>query len=164
MNSCLYLDSRWNSCFTLTIDDDSLWRWRIRDNDLFCSFPVKGNCEEVFLLSCRLFFTNCNFTKDGTSFAGFFFFLNFDKKCRPITFRWLLLLIAFTQVVFRESFIEIASFNYSFTETWDQSNKIHFAASWWALIVKGRCNTLCSNDISLNVTLISTVCHLIVSS
>ena len=38
----------------------------------------------------------------------------------------------------------------------DQSNEIHFAASWWALIIKGRCNTLCSNDISLNVTLIAT--------
>ena len=24
----------------------------------------------------------------------------------------------------------------------DKSNEIHFAASWWALIIKGRCNTL----------------------
>ena len=33
----------------------------------------------------------------------------------------------------------------------DQFNEIHFAASWWALI-KERCDKLCSNGISLNVT------------
>ena len=48
-----------------------------------------------------------------------FFLIFFDKKCRQIIFRGLLLFIAFTQAAFTEKvcFIETASFNYSFTET-----------------------------------------------
>ena len=84
--------------------------------------------------------------------------------CRPITFRWLLLFIAFTQVVFREKVLLKLPHLITFLLRLDQSNETHFAASWWALIIKGRCNTLCSNDISLNVTLISTAYHWIVSS
>ena len=87
---------------------------------IFCvSFPVKGTYEGIFYQSCRLIFTNCNFTKDGLLLQVFFFFW-IDKKCRSIIFRWLLLFFAFTQVVFTEKvcFIETTSFNYSFTETW----------------------------------------------
>ena len=56
----------------------------------------------------------------NTSFFCRVSFSIFDKKCRTITFRWLLLFIAFTQAVFTEKvcFIETTSFNYSFTETW----------------------------------------------
>ena len=61
------------------------------------NFPVKVTCE-LFL-------------------KGFFFI--FEKKCQSTTFRWLILFIAFTQVVFPEKvcFIETTSFNYPFTET-----------------------------------------------
>ena len=72
-----------------------------------------------------------------TSFAGFI--LLFDKQCGLTTFRWLHLFIAFTQVVFPEEFCFIET---TLLPILDQSNEIHFAASWWALIISGRCNTL----------------------
>ena len=120
-----------------------------------------------------------------------FFFVIFDKKCRAITFKCLLLFIALGQVVFKEkvNFINTTSFNYSSTKTWlisflriwshllkksvmenfifcaviynifNQSNGTHFAVPCWEpIIIKGICNTLCSNGISLNVTLVSTAC------
>ena len=76
------------------------------------------------------------------------FFLIFDKKCQPITYRWLLLFIALSLKLFweKKSFLL------------NQSNEIHFAAYSWAPIIKGKSNTLSSNGISLNVTLISTAC------
>ena len=70
-----------------------------------------------------------------TSFAGFI--LLFDKQCGLTTFRWLHLFIAFTQVVFPEEFCFIET---TLLPILDQSNEIHFAASWWALIISGRCN------------------------
>ena len=100
VNTCLNLDSRWNLCFTLIIT--AYVRWEIRHNLMifFISFPVKGTCEGVFLLKLQAVFTNCNFAKDELLLR--FFFWTFDKKCWTITFRWPLLFIAFTQVVFRE--------------------------------------------------------------
>ena len=156
MNTYLYLDSRWNLCFTLTITASVSWEIRQNLTIFFVSFPVKGTCDLVFLLKLQTAFYQLQ-NQPRTSLAGFFF----GKKRWPITFRWLLLFIAFTGVTFKEKacFIEVTSFNYSFTETWS----VHFARSWWRPIIKGRCNTLCSNDISLNVTLISTACHWIVS-
>ena len=144
------------------------------NNNSFCKLGNTAELKDFFCqFSSERYLRISFYTKVADSFLptailpklNFFcrIFLIFDKKCRPITFRWLLLLIAFTQVVFREKvcFIETTSINYYFTETY-QSKEIHFAASWWALIIKGRCNTLCSNDISLNVTLISTACHCII--
>ena len=119
--------------------------WEIQQNlrILFVSFPVKVTCEGVFLLKLQAVFYQLQFLLQV-------FFLNFDKKCRPITFRWLIL------------FILKLPHLITLLPRLHQSNEIHFVASWWALIIKGRCNTLCSNDISLNVTLISTACHCIV--
>ena len=115
VNTCLYLDSRWN--FTLTITASV--RWEIPQNlTIFCvRFPVKGTCEEILLSKLQAVPYRLHFKK-WTSFASFF--LIFDNKFRPITFRWLVLFITFTQVVFTEKvcFIETTSFNYSFTETW----------------------------------------------
>ena len=51
-------------------------------------------------------------------FCRLVFFLIFDKKCRPIIFRWLLLFIAYTQAIFTEKvcFIEVTSFNYFYLD------------------------------------------------
>ena len=128
MNTCLYLDSRWNLCFTLTIT--AAVRREIRQNltIFFVNFPVKGSCEGIFLLKLQAVLYQMQFYQRWTSFAGFVFI--FDKKCRPISFRGLLLFIAFTQVVFTEPvcFIETTSFNYSYTETWSiqQNPFCHF--------------------------------------
>ena len=50
MNTCLYLDSRWDLCFILTITASV--HWEIRQNlTIFCvSFPVKGTYEGIFYL------------------------------------------------------------------------------------------------------------------
>ena len=54
----------------------------------------------------------------------------------------LLLFIAFTQVVFGENVLLKLPHLITLLPRLDQSNEIHFAASWWALIINGRCNTL----------------------
>ena len=69
-----------------TIELNDLFQWNVHANEFFYQI-------------CRLFLTDCNF-KRWNFFASFF--LIFDKKCRPITFKWLVLFIAFTQVVFTE--------------------------------------------------------------
>ena len=81
-------------------------------------------------------FTKCNFTKMNF-FCRFLFFI-FDKKCRPITFKWLLLFIAFTQVVFTEKVSVLLKLPHLITllRRHEQSNEIHFSASWSALIIK----------------------------
>ena len=124
VNTCLiYLDSRWDLCFTLTRIASVSWEIRQNLTIFFVSFPVKVTFEKVFLRKLLPVFYQLQFYQRRTSFAGLFvclFILICDKKCRPITFRWLLLFIAFTQVVFREKicFIETTSFNYYFTEIW----------------------------------------------
>ena len=132
--------------FKFYVDNNNFCELGIRQNltIFFVSFPVKGTCQGVFWLKLRAVFYQLQFYQRWSSFAGFF--VTFDKKCRPITFRWLLLFVAFTQVVFREKvyFIKTASFNYSFTETWSiQPNPFRR----WALVINGRCNTLRSNNI-----------------
>ena len=80
-------------------------------NDLFVNFPVKGTCEGFFLLKLQAFLYQLQFYHRWTSFAGFSYFLTKSvNQSLPS--------IAFTQVVFTEKvcFIEITSFNYSFTD------------------------------------------------
>ena len=96
-------------------------RWEIGQNltIFYVSFLVKGIYEGTFLLKLQAVFYQLQFYQRRTSFAGVFFTKMFDKKCRPIIFKWLLLFAALTQAVFTKKvcFMEIASFNYSSTET-----------------------------------------------
>ena len=126
------------------------------------------------------FYYQLQFYYRWTSFAGFFFI--FWQKVSSIAFKYLLLFIAFTQVVFTEkvSFIKTTAFNYSFTDTW--SIQIYYIGELYitSLIIPTKsilpllfghsllkeyawCNTLCSNGISLNVNLVLIACHWIVS-
>ena len=106
----------------------------------FVSFPVKGTCEGAFYYN---FLPTAILPK-----VNFFckFFLIFDKKCRPIIFRWILLFVTFTQVVFREKvcvLLKLPHLNLiTLLRRLDQSNEIHFTASWSALIIKRRSNHL----------------------
>ena len=93
------------------------------------------------------------------------FFLIFDKKYRPIiTYRWRYFIYCFQSSFSQKKSVLLKLPNLiTLLSRLDQSNKIHFAVSWWVLIVKRRSNTLlkeevtlCSNDISFNFTLIST--------
>ena len=96
VNTCLYFDSRGNLCFTLIITASV--RWEIQQKlTIFCvSFPVKDTCEGILLkLKLQALLYHLQFYRKWTSFAGFFF-LTFDRKCRPVNFRWLILFIAFT--------------------------------------------------------------------
>ena len=102
--------------------ENGAWRWMDKG---FCWVPIKagptlGSHPRVLgptFPVCQLLavFYQLQFYQRWTSFAGFF--LISSKKCRPITFRCLLLFIAFTQVVSTEkvSFTETTLFNYSFT-------------------------------------------------
>ena len=103
--------------FTLTITASVSLQTRQNLTIFFATFLVKVTGDGVFLLKLLDVFLPTAILRDEPLLQVF---LIFDKKCRSITFRWILLFIAFTQVVFREKvcFIETTSFNYSFTETW----------------------------------------------
>ena len=91
---------------------------------------MKGTCDGVFLLKLQAVILPAAILPRQTSFAGSL--LLFDKKCGLTSFRWLHLF------VFTEEFCFIET---TLLPKLDQSNEIHFAASWWALIISGRCNT-----------------------
>ena len=111
---------------------------------IFCvSFPVKGTYEGIFYQSCRLIFTNCNFTKDGLLLQVFFFFFELiksvDQSFLDGYFYFLLSLKLFSR---KKSVLLTLPHLITPLPKLDQSNKIYFAASWWALIIKGRCNVV----------------------
>ena len=77
------------------------------------------------------------------NFFGRFFFSFSTKSVDKSFFRWLLLFIAFTQAVFtKKSVLLKLSHLITLLPRLDQSSKIYFAASWWALIIKARCNVV----------------------
>ena len=163
----LYLDSRWSLCFTSTIAAGKY------DITIFwVSFPVKGTCEGVFLTKVA----GCFLTTAILPKMNFFCraFLNFWQKVSTSHFfRCLLLfslklfsqkksvLLKLTRLITLLPYPKIM-YRGTINNILDQSNEINYTASCWALILKGICNTICSNGISLNVTLISTACHWIV--
>ena len=140
--------------------------WEIWQNlrIFLVSFPVKVTCEGFFLLKLQAVFYQLQFYQRWTSFVVFFFFLvltkSVDQSLLDGYFHLLLSLKLFSE---KKSVLLKLTPLITLLPRLHQSNEIHFVASWWALIIKGRCNTLCSNDISLNVTLISTAWHCIVS-
>ena len=101
ITTSLYLDSKGNLCFILTTITSV--RWKIRKNLI-----VKATCEAKYI-----------------SFASFL--LISDRKCGLTTCKWLLLFIVFAQFVFTEKICFIET---TISPRLDQSNKIHFAASW----------------------------------
>ena len=115
--------------------------WEIRQNltIFFVSFPMKITCEGVFLAKLQTVFYQLQFYQRWTSLAGLFFNI-FDKKCRPIIlygyFYWLFSLKLFSEK--KSVLLKLPHLN-TLLPRLDQSNEIHFAASWWALIIKGRC-------------------------
>ena len=76
-----------------------------------------------------------------------------QKKSVLLTLTHLITLLPYPKIIYRGTINNML----------DQSNEINYAAFCWALILKGICNTICSNGISLNATLISTACHWTVS-
>ena len=138
MNTCFYFDSRWNVCFTLTIT--ASFHWEIRQNlTIFCvTFSSERYLRRNFLLKLQAVLYQLQFYQRWTSLVGYFKkFLT--KSVGKIIFRWIHLFIAFTQAVFTEKVCFIVS--YSFTRL-NQTNEIYFAASWWALVIKARCNVV----------------------
>ena len=85
------------------------------------------------------------------------FFLIFDKKYRPIiTYRWRYFIYCFQSSFSQKKSVLLKLPNLiTLLSRLDQSNKIHFAVSWWYSLLKEEV-ILCSNDISFNVTLILT--------
>ena len=132
---------------TITASVSSEIRQNVRI--FFVSFRVKVTCKGVFLPKMNFF---CKF------------FLNLTESVDQSLLDGLLYLLPSLKL-FSEKKSVLLKLPHLITllPRLHQSNEIHFVTSWWALITKGRCNTLCSNDISLNVTLISTACHCIVS-
>ena len=107
----------------------------------FVNFPVKGTCEGIFLLKLQAVLYQMQFYQRWTSFAGFVFILtkSVDQSVLEGYFYSLLSLKLFSQNLF--VLLKLLHLITPILRL-DQSNKIHFATSWWALIIKGRCNTL----------------------
>ena len=78
MKRCLYLDSRWNLCFTLTVTASVSWEIPQNLTIFFASFPVKFTCEGVFLLKLQAVLYQLQFYQRWTSCTRFFF--NFWQK------------------------------------------------------------------------------------
>ena len=155
MNTDLYLYSRWNLWFTLTITASVSWKIQQNLTIFFVSFPVKVSCEGVFLLKLQAVFYQ-QFYQRWTSVAKLFFLI-FDKKSRLLDGYFYLLLSLKLLSEKKSNLLKLPPL-ITLLPKLDQSNEIHFAASWWALINKGRCNTLCSNDISLNFNCLPLYC------
>ena len=131
---------------------------------------MKDICEGVFLLKLLAVFYQLQFYQRWTfltksidqSLLDAYFYLLLSLKCfhRKSQFysNYLIYLLFYGHLINPKIF-----YSGTISNIFDQSNEIHFASSCWALIIKGICNTLCSNGISLNVTLVSTACHWIVS-
>ena len=124
--------------------------WKIRQSlTIFCiSFPVKVTCEGIFLLKLQAVLPTAILPKMNFCCR---FFLNFWQKVSANHFYSLLSLKFISQ---KKSVLLELPHLITLLPRLNQSNEIYLAASWWAF---------CSNDISLNVTLISTACHWIVS-
>ena len=137
--SCLYLDSRWNLCFMLTITASVRWeiqqnlrffvlvfQWRVPTKEFFikvagCSLPAAIWPKMSFF--CRVFFKFLTKSVDQSFLDGYFFLLLslklFSRK-KSVLLKLPHLITPLPRL--------------------DQSKEIYFAASWWALIIKGRCN------------------------
>ena len=129
VNTCCYLDLKRNLCFTLTITASV--RWEIQQNlTFFCvSFSLKGNFKGVFLSKVQAVNLQIIILPKMNFFYKFFFWqiiYCFHPTCFHRRKSVLLKLYHLITLLLRL----------------DQSSEIHFAASWWALIIKGRCNTL----------------------
>ena len=139
MNTCLYLDSRWNLCFTLTITASV--RWEIQQNLRFfvLVFQWKVPTKEFFIKVAGWSSPTAILPKTGF-FCRVFFFLNcVDQSFLDGYFYFLLSLKLFSR---KKSVLLTLPHLITPLPKLDQSNKIYFAASWWALIIKGRCNVV----------------------
>ena len=109
-------------------------------NDLFVSFPAKGTCERVFSLKLQVVFYQLQFYKRWTSIVSFLLiFFNSTKHIYMATF-----IYCFHSDCFHKKKPVLLKLPDLITllRRLDRSKEIHFAVSWPALIIKGRCNTL----------------------
>ena len=129
--------------------------WKIRQSlTIFCvSFPVKVTCDGIFLLKLQAVLPTAILPK--MNFCCRFFFKFLTKSVgQSLLGGYFYLLLSLKFISQKKSVLLELPHLITLLPRLNQSNEIYLAASWWAF---------CSNDISLNVTLISTACHWIVS-
>ena len=101
-------------------------------NDLFCYFSNERYLRRNFLLTLQAVLFQLQFYQRWTSLTVFFKFLtkSVDQSLLDGYVYLLLSLKLFSPHLT------------TLLPGLDQSNEIHFATSWWALVIKGRSNTL----------------------
>ena len=150
MNTCLYLDSRWNLCFTLTTTTSVCWK--IRKN-----VTVKGTCEGIFIKVAGCNFTSCNFTK--INFFCRFSFTFWQKAWANLFLDGYIYLLFSLKLFWQKNSVLLKLPCYR--DLIHPTKSILRLIGGHSLLVKDV--TLCSNNISLNITVISAACHWIVS-